>query len=188
MSLKFVSEKELQENREKFGIKPAGEDEHYDPRPLFEKLQEKSQLEEDLFYERFKSQPPKAIDEDEYDFLEEHKQLQSRIERKIQQEDEKLLKQFATEQTKTSLVEPDLSSVLSKAMQNTAENMEETPVTSIIGKRAKVPIKKNPPKKNSLPVVIAKKSQTQPAPVISENTAKLIKNSAMSLLSCYKNK
>lgn len=187
MSLKFVSEKEIQENREKFGIKTAGEDEHYDPRPLYEKLKEKSQAEEDLFFERFKSQPPKAIDEDEYDFLEEHKLLQERIERKIQQEDAKLLKQFATEQIKSSLVEPDLSSVLTQSVLNAAENTE-TPVTSIIGKRVAVPIKKKAPKKRSLPVVIAKKSQTQPEPVISENTAKLIKNSAMSLLSCYKNK
>lgn len=67
--LNFISEQEVAEIRKKRG--ELGEAESTLPeKPLFEILKENKDKQQAEFNERFKHQPPKALDEDETEFLE----------------------------------------------------------------------------------------------------------------------
>lgn len=141
---KFVSEKQILENREKFGIKVDGEDENYDPRPLFEKLQEKKALEEDAFRDRFKSQPPKAIDDDEYGFLQEQNSKQEEIERSIRTQDDHLVEEFTKAQSHLNVSEVEKQPTPQPKKQET----QEIPRTSII--KSRLSLGRTKKKQNSL--------------------------------------
>mmetsp|Transcript_16294 Transcript_16294/g.20839 ORF Transcript_16294/g.20839 Transcript_16294/m.20839 type:complete len:197 (+) Transcript_16294:1309-1899(+) len=175
---KFVSEKEIHENREKFGIKVDGEDENYDPRPLYEKLQEKKDQEEESFRDRFKSQPPKAMDEDEYGFLQEQADKQSEYERQIHQQDEEQLKEFAAAQAHLSIKPPSTIESKSKII----------PTRSI----PKVKTFKKPKKKrkNSLlaSVRVIRKEDTSTPSTISKQEAENIKRNVESKINENKSK
>lgn len=144
--MNFVSEKEILENREKFGIKVDGEDEHYDPRPLYEKLQEKKALEEDAFKDRFKSKPPKAIDDDEYGFLEEQTIKQQEMEKQIRQQDNQLIEEFSKEQSHLNVSEPEKPHPI---LKKTPEK-GEIPKTSILKGRPTFSLRASKRKSNSL--------------------------------------
>lgn len=68
--LDFISEQEVAEIRKRKG--ETGETETVVPdRPLFEILKENKDKQQAEFNERFKHRPPKALDEDETEFLEQ---------------------------------------------------------------------------------------------------------------------
>merc|ERR1712137_194388 len=102
---RFISEKEINENRERFGVQVKGEDEHYDPRPLFEKLAEKRELADEAMRDRLKSLPPPAMDEDEYEFLRHQENIMEKQERQRQTEEEESLREFLSAQARV-VVDP----------------------------------------------------------------------------------
>jgi hypothetical protein len=66
--LNFVSENELEEGREK-GVVPRDDLQSFPDRPLFEILKENKDKKDAEFNELLKHRPPKALDEDETEFL-----------------------------------------------------------------------------------------------------------------------
>ena len=175
---KFVSEKEIHENREKFGIQVNGEDEHYDPRPLYEKLQSKKQEEEDAYKDRFKSQPPKAMDEDEYEFLAGQNNVLAQIERKIQREDAKQLEEFSHAQADLGLKE------VQNPIPESTEGKEDstTEIVSVICKSKKTTLKKPQKKANSLlasSIRVIDKKKSSNTNVLSKRDQEAVKKNIM---------
>jgi aconitase B len=66
--LNFVSENELEEGREK-GVVPRDDLQSFPDRALFEILKENKDKKDAEFNELLKHRPPKALDEDETEFL-----------------------------------------------------------------------------------------------------------------------
>lgn len=67
--MNFVSEQQLEEFKEKRGARVEDGTVQRD-RPLYEILKENKDKQEAEFNERFKHRPPKALDDDETEFLE----------------------------------------------------------------------------------------------------------------------
>ncbi|KAL2643574.1 hypothetical protein R1flu_011161 [Riccia fluitans] len=68
----------------------------YDTRPLFEILKENKEKKDAEFNERFKHRPPKALDDDETEFLENVEMLKREQERKRREEEKQELVDFQT--------------------------------------------------------------------------------------------
>ncbi|EGF76975.1 hypothetical protein BATDEDRAFT_28040 [Batrachochytrium dendrobatidis JAM81] len=90
MASKFVTEKELGNQDQ-----TKEPDAEYDPRPLFEKLAEKKQLQDEEFAEKMKfSNQIKLLDSDEVEFLTHAKSLAAAKERDIKHADQAALDEF----------------------------------------------------------------------------------------------
>ena len=143
----FITEKEIFENRERFGGGAVtGEDEHYDPRPLFEKMREKRELEEEQLRDRLRPKPPKALDAEEYEFLQDQEEAQTRKEQRILSEDEELLRTFHKEQNRLSQASQAAISLPTPTATPTSIDI----TTSIISHRPRVPTKLLGKKKREL--------------------------------------
>ncbi|XP_056334383.1 LOW QUALITY PROTEIN: PSME3-interacting protein [Danio aesculapii] len=105
LSRKFVSESELDEKRKKRQEewekvrKPDDPEEvpeeEYDPRSLFERLQEQKDKKQEEYEEQFKfKNMVKGLDEDETSFLDEVSRKQSLIEKHRREEDAQEIKEY----------------------------------------------------------------------------------------------
>lgn len=105
LSRKFVSESELDEKRKKRQEewekvrKPddpeEAPEEEYDPRSLFERLQEQKDKKQEEYEEQFKfKNMVKGLDEDETSFLDEVSRKQSLIEKHRREEDAQEIKEY----------------------------------------------------------------------------------------------
>ncbi|XP_072551892.1 PSME3-interacting protein isoform X2 [Salminus brasiliensis] len=105
LSRKFVSESELEEKRKKRQEewekvrKPDDPEEvpeeEYDPRSLFERLQEQKDKKQEEFEEQFKfKNMVKGLDEDESNFLDEVSRQQSLVEKQRRDEDHQEIQEY----------------------------------------------------------------------------------------------
>eukprot|EP00249_Psilotum_nudum_P009210 c21781_g1_i1 orf=180-794(+) len=91
--LNFISEHELEEVREKKG--PRVEDGAVSiDKPLYEILKENKEKQQSEFNERFKHRPPKALDEEETEFLDKLEMYQKQQERQLADEEARQLLNF----------------------------------------------------------------------------------------------
>ncbi|KAL8527117.1 hypothetical protein ACS0TY_005114 [Phlomoides rotata] len=91
--MNFVSEDQLAEARRTRGPRVEDGTAQRD-RPLFEILKENKDKKDAEFNERFKHRPPKALDEDETEFLENLEMSRREYERQIADEEEQHLRSF----------------------------------------------------------------------------------------------
>ncbi|KAK1292660.1 hypothetical protein QJS10_CPB17g00867 [Acorus calamus] len=91
--MSFVSEEELENAKKTRGERPEDGTAQRD-RPLFEILRENKDKKDAEFSERFKHRPPKALDEDETEFLEKMEMSRREYERQVENEDAQQLRSF----------------------------------------------------------------------------------------------
>lgn len=91
--MNFVSEDQLQEAKRTRGERVEDGTAHRD-RPLFEILKENKDKKDAEFNERFKHRPPKALDEDETEFLENYETTKKEYERKVADEEAQQIRSF----------------------------------------------------------------------------------------------
>ncbi|KAL7150972.1 hypothetical protein ABFS83_04G001200 [Erythranthe nasuta] len=89
----FVSEDQLEEARRTRGPRVEDGTAQRD-RPLYEILQENKDKKDAEFNERFKHRPPKALDEDETEFLDKYELSKRQYERQMADEEEQELRTF----------------------------------------------------------------------------------------------
>ncbi|KAI0518594.1 hypothetical protein KFK09_006030 [Dendrobium nobile] len=89
----FVSEEQLDEARKTRGERVEDGTAQRD-RPLYEILRENKEKKDAEFNERFKHRPPKALDEDETEFLEKLEMSRKEYEQQIADDDAKQLRSF----------------------------------------------------------------------------------------------
>ncbi|PKU68432.1 PSME3-interacting protein isoform X2 [Dendrobium catenatum] len=89
----FVSEEQLDEARKTRGERVEDGTAQRD-RPLYEILRENKEKKDAEFNERFKHRPPKALDEDEIEFLEKLEMSRKEYEQQIADDDAKQLRSF----------------------------------------------------------------------------------------------
>lgn len=91
--MNFVSEEQLAESKRTRGERVEDGTAHRD-RPLFEILKENKDKKDAEFNERFKHRPPKALDEDETEFLDNYESTKREYERKLADEEAQQLRSF----------------------------------------------------------------------------------------------
>ncbi|CAN8253937.1 unnamed protein product [Cochlearia groenlandica] len=91
--LNFVSEEQLEESKKERGEK-VEDGTHQRDRALFEILKENKDKKDAEFNERFKHRPPKALDEDETEFLHNYETSKREYERQLANEDDDQLRSF----------------------------------------------------------------------------------------------
>ncbi|KAG8389627.1 hypothetical protein BUALT_Bualt02G0248700 [Buddleja alternifolia] len=143
--MNFVSEDQLEEARRTRGPRLEDGTAQRD-RPLYEVLKENKDKKDAEFNERFKHRPPKALDEDETEFLE--KLEMSRREHELQMADEE---------------EQQLCS-FQAAVASQSQIVHELKETASVPKAQVVRVRKNPPSRG-LGMVIKVKPQAKKAKV-----------------------
>ncbi|KAK9950417.1 hypothetical protein M0R45_005910 [Rubus argutus] len=127
--MNFVSEQQLDEAKRTRGERVEDGTAHRD-RPLFEILKENKDKKDAEFNERFKHRPPKALDDDETEFLDQWETSKKEYERQIADEEAQQLLSFqAAVAEKSSIV----------------HELKETPSVPVIKEQQKSAKKKNPP-------------------------------------------
>ncbi|KAL0715007.1 hypothetical protein Bca4012_021986 [Brassica carinata] len=91
--LNFVSEEQLEESKKERGERVEDGTFQRD-RALFEILKENKDKKDAEFNERFKHRPPKALDEDETEFLDKLEMSRKQYERKLADEEAEQLRSF----------------------------------------------------------------------------------------------
>lgn len=91
--MNFVSEQQLEEFKEKRGARVEDGTVQRD-RPLYEILKENKDKQEAEFNERFKHRPPKALDDDETEFLENMEMSKRELEKQLANEEAQQLRDF----------------------------------------------------------------------------------------------
>ncbi|KAL5700597.1 hypothetical protein ACHQM5_026022 [Ranunculus cassubicifolius] len=91
--MNFVSEKQLDESKRVRGERVEDGTAQRD-KPLFEILKENKDKKDAEFNERFKHRPPKALDEDETEFLDNIEMGRKEHERQVANEEEEQLRSF----------------------------------------------------------------------------------------------
>ncbi|KAJ0255668.1 Uncharacterized protein HA466_0103780 [Hirschfeldia incana] len=91
--LNFVSEEQLEESKKERGERVEDGTFQRD-RALYEILKENKDKKDAEFNERFKHRPPKALDEDETEFLDKLEMSKKEYERKLADEDEEQIRSF----------------------------------------------------------------------------------------------
>ncbi|KFK35398.1 hypothetical protein AALP_AA5G279900 [Arabis alpina] len=91
--LNFVSEEQLDESKKERGERVEDGTFQRD-RALYEILKENKDKKDAEFNERFKHRPPKALDEDETEFLDKYETSKREYERQLANEDEEQLRSF----------------------------------------------------------------------------------------------
>ncbi|KAL2935296.1 hypothetical protein RDABS01_018414 [Bienertia sinuspersici] len=94
----FVSQDELEQTKRSRGERVEDGTAQRD-RPLFEILKENKDKKDAEFNERFKHRPPKALDDDETEFLENVEMSRKDYERKIADEEAEQLRSFQEKKT-----------------------------------------------------------------------------------------
>ncbi|XP_052388120.1 PSME3-interacting protein isoform X1 [Carassius gibelio] len=133
LSRKFVSESELDERRKKRQeewekVRKPDEpeeapEEKYDPRSLYERLQEQKDKKQEEYEEQFKfKNMVKGLDEDETSFLDEVSQKQSLIEKHRRDEEAQELKEYRSALQKLATNESQKKETEKKAGPKPSEN------------------------------------------------------------------
>ncbi|XP_026086407.1 protein FAM192A-like isoform X1 [Carassius auratus] len=133
LSRKFVSESELDERRKKRQeewekVRKPDEpeeapEEKYDPRSLYERLQEQKDKKQEEYEEQFKfKNMVKGLDEDETSFLDEVSQKQSLIEKHRRDEEAQELKEYRSALQKLATNESQKKEAEKKAGPKPSEN------------------------------------------------------------------
>lgn len=91
--INFVSEKELNEAKKRRGVRVEDGTAQMD-KPLYEILKQNKDKKDAEFNERFKHRPPKALDDDETDFLDRMQRSRKEYERRIADEEAQQLLSF----------------------------------------------------------------------------------------------
>ncbi|KAI4325048.1 hypothetical protein MLD38_030476 [Melastoma candidum] len=91
--MNFVSEEQLQQSKRSRGERVEDGTAQRD-RPLYEILKENKDKRDAEFNERFKHRPPKALDEDETEFLDKLERSRRDYERRMADEEEEQLRSF----------------------------------------------------------------------------------------------
>ncbi|XP_056866771.1 uncharacterized protein LOC108859226 [Raphanus sativus] len=91
--LNFVSEEQLEESKKERGERVEDGTFQRD-RALYEILKENKDKKDAEFNERFKHRPPKALDEEETEFLDKLEMSRKQYERKLADEEEEQLRSF----------------------------------------------------------------------------------------------
>ncbi|EYU46881.1 hypothetical protein ABFS82_04G001200 [Erythranthe guttata] len=144
----FVSEDQLEEARRTRGPRVEDGTAQRD-RPLYEILQENKDKKDAEFNERFKHRPPKALDEDETEFLDKYEMSKRQYERQMADEEEQELRTFQAAVESQSQV---------------VHELKETPSLPKVQDKKSAVGKKNRPAR-SLGMVIKVKPQAKKAKV-----------------------
>ncbi|KAJ4896405.1 hypothetical protein Rs2_23199 [Raphanus sativus] len=96
--LNFVSEEQLEESKKERGERVEDGTFQRD-RALYEILKENKDKKDAEFNERFKHRPPKALDEEETEFLDKLEMSRKQYERKLADEEEEQLRSFQEPKT-----------------------------------------------------------------------------------------
>ncbi|KAB1200430.1 hypothetical protein CJ030_MR0G007253 [Morella rubra] len=143
--MNFVSEEQLDDAKKSRGERVEDGTAQRD-RPLFEILKENKDKRDAEFNERFKHRPPKALDEDETEFLENWEMSRREYERQIADEEAQELQSFQA---------------ALEAQSNIVHEIKETSPAPIIQERKPVG-RKNPPA-HPLGMIIKVKPQPKKA-------------------------
>ncbi|CAI8615262.1 unnamed protein product [Vicia faba] len=156
--MNFVSEEQLLESKKTRGERVEDGTAHRD-RPLFEILKENKDKKDAEFNERFKHRPPKALDEDETEFLDSYEASRKEYERKVADEEAQQLRSFQA----------------AIAMQSNAviELKEKAPVLAV--QEEKPAAGKKNPASRPLSMIIKVKPQAKKAKVDEGNTKEVAK-------------
>jgi len=106
--MNFVSEQQLEEFKEKRGGRVEDGTVQRD-RPLYEILKENKDKQEAEFNERFKHRPPKALDDDETEFLERMEMSKRELEQQLANEEAQQLRDF-----KAAVASHTINTIVSK--------------------------------------------------------------------------
>jgi len=158
--MSFVSEEQLDEAKKTRGERIEDGTAQRD-RPLFEILKENKDKRDAEFNERFKHRPPKALDEDETEFLENLEMSRRELERQIADEEAQELHSFQAAVA---------------AQSDIVHELKETPPAPIVQEQ-KSAGRKNPPARPFGMIIKvqpqAKKAKLDPGP--SEKTSDVVK-------------
>lgn len=105
--MNFVSEEQLEESRKTRGARVEDGTAQRD-RSLYEILKENKDKKDTEFSERFKHRPPKALDEDETEFLDKLEMSKKEYERQMADEEEQQLQSFQAAVTAQSAIVHEL--------------------------------------------------------------------------------
>lgn len=106
--MNFVSEQQLEEFKEKRGARVEDGTVQRD-RPLYEILKENKDKQQAEFNERFKHRPPKALDDDETEFLERMEMSKRELEQQLANEEAQQLQKF-----KAAVASHTINTIVSK--------------------------------------------------------------------------
>nr|XP_011467160.1 PREDICTED: protein FAM192A [Fragaria vesca subsp. vesca] len=127
--MNFVSEEQLDQAKKTRGER-VEDGTAYRDRPLFEILKENKDKKDAEFNERFKHRPPKALDDDETEFLDQWETSKKEYERQIVDEEAQQLLSFqAAVAAKSSIV----------------QELTEIPSVPVVKEQLKPTGKRNPP-------------------------------------------
>ncbi|XP_023549588.1 protein FAM192A [Cucurbita pepo subsp. pepo] len=128
--MSFVSEEQLDEAKKTRGERVEDGTAQRD-RPLYEILKENKDKRDAEFNERFKHRPPKALDEDETEFLDKYETSKREYERQMADADEQELRSFQAAVAAQSILLSEVREITppAPAAQEKAPVRKETPVT-----------------------------------------------------------
>ncbi|GAV76478.1 Nefa_Nip30_N domain-containing protein [Cephalotus follicularis] len=153
--MNFVSEEQLYEAKQKRGERVEDGTAQRD-RPLYEILKENKDKQDAEFNERFKHRPPKSLDEDETEFLDNLEMSKREYERQMAEEEVQQLRTFQAEVAAQSTI---------------VHKLKETPSAPVVQERKSVG-KKNPPSRSLCTIINvqpkAKKSKSDQVTVESD--------------------
>lgn len=149
--MNFVSEEQLEESKKNRGARVEDGTAQRD-RPLFEILRENKDKKDAEFNERFKHRPPKALDEDETEFLDSLEMSKREYEQKLAEKESQELLSFQAAVAAQSLI---------------VQEIEETPPTSKFQDKKVVEKKIHP---RPYAVIVKVKPQAKKAKVDSVTT------------------
>ncbi|WCJ22609.1 hypothetical protein M5689_004690 [Euphorbia peplus] len=150
--MNFVSEEQLEESKKSRGARVEDGTAQRD-RPLFEILKENKDKKDAEFNERFKHRPPKALDEDETEFLDKLEMSKREYERQMADEEALQLRSFQA----------------AIAVQSTAlHELKDVPAIPIVEDQ-RTTGKRNQPGR-PLNMIVKVKAQAKKAKIDQENT------------------
>ncbi|CAK8544466.1 unnamed protein product [Lathyrus sativus] len=156
--MNFVSEEQLLESKKTRGERVEDGTAHRD-RPLYEILKENKDKKDAEFNERFKHRPPKALDEDETEFLDSYEASRKEYERKVADEEAQQLRSF--------------QAAIAVQSNTVIEIKEKAPVLAI--QEEKPAAGKKNPASRPLSMIIKVKPQAKKAKVDEGNTEEVSK-------------
>ncbi|KAK7397027.1 hypothetical protein VNO78_18192 [Psophocarpus tetragonolobus] len=155
--MNFVSEEQLVEAKRTRGERVDDGTAQRD-RPLYEILKENKDKKDAEFNERFKHRPPKALDEDETEFLDNYEASRKEYERLVADEEAQQIRSFQAAVA---------------AQSNIVHEVKENPPLPIVQEQ-KSAVKKNPASR-PLGMIIKVKPQAKKAKVDEGNTEEISK-------------
>ncbi|XP_004494471.1 uncharacterized protein [Cicer arietinum] len=156
--MNFVSEDQLVEAKKTRGERVEDGTAHRD-RPLYEILKENKDKKDAEFNERFKHRPPKALDDDESEFLESYEASKKEYEQKVADEEAHQIRSF--------------QAAIAVQSNTVHELKEKAPVPAAI--QEEKPTGKKNPASRPLGMIIKVKPQAKKAKLDEGNTKEVSK-------------